>query len=142
MRCSLQGLFITPEEMFELKSGLEAVLAALQPGGTSLSPGVLSCRVAVPPAHASLPMVVVPTFPSSGGFGWTLQRIGVGAASSCLLSHARTHWGVLPLVWGDGGSEGDPAGTTIPMWSAGMEHAGATGRCHEQGLGATVTLKA
>lgn len=38
MCCSLQGLFITPEEMFELKSGLEAGLAALQLGGAWLFP--------------------------------------------------------------------------------------------------------
>lgn len=76
MCCSLQGLFITPEEMFELKSGLEAGLAALQLEGALFSPQCCPVRVAVLPArgHGS-------ALPCSAG-------LGLGAADDWV-------WGLL-----------------------------------------------
>lgn len=102
--CSLQGLFITPEEMFELKSGLEAGLAALQLGGAWLC---------CPP-----------------GWGWgQWDRVGSGGCLACPNPWAVLSllWclGCCSLLWGDGGTESDPVAPLSPL-ECGCESTRAT----------------
>lgn len=131
--CSLQGLFITPEEMFELRCGLEAGLAALQLGGNvSLLPWL--CCLPVP----ACPRSRLPPSPPRVGLagcleGWfdAAEEQGWGRLVLSALPSSNPPGRAL-LLWGDGGSEGDPAGTAVPRglwpWDTGVLQDGAGSR--------------